>query len=109
MANRDYDYSSGFLSGLVFGLLGGFIAGVLSADKPGRELRRDIEINSAEWAHGLRERIEELKEQAADKISDFKGFADEKFKKSAMTIQDKVADLGKQLEELTTQQKQNTH
>lgn len=101
---REREQGSGVIAGLLLGLVGGFIAGILMADKPGAELRRDIEMNSAEWAHNLKDKIEDLKEQAADKLSDFRGFTDEKFRASAQNIQTKVAELGKQLEELTVKQ-----
>ena len=99
------EQGSSIIVGLVLGLVGGFVAGILMADRPGSELRRDIETNSAEWTHNLKEKIEELKEQASDKLSDFRGFTDEKFRASAQNIQSKVAEFGKQLEDLTVKQK----
>lgn len=102
MANRD---DSGlFFSGLVFGALGGFIAGVLMAEKPGRELRKDLELNSSEFVYNIKDKLQDIKEEASVKMKDFAGFTDEKFKRSAMNIQEKVAELGKQLEELTVAQ-----
>ena len=90
-----------FMSGLLLGILGGFVAGVLTADRPGRELRKEIGINSSDMLEKLRERIDEIKDQASDKLGDFRHFADENLRTSAMDIQDKVADLGRQLDALT--------
>lgn len=98
--HRDDGFSK-FVSGLFFGLIGGTALGMLYATKPGKDLRKDIEINSEEAMISLKERLEELKEKANDQLKDFKGFTDDKFRASAMNIQDKVQDLGKQLEELT--------
>ena len=99
--------SGNFIFGLVFGLAAGFVAGILSADKPGREVRRDFEINSSDFFENVREKIDEIKIQAADTISDFKDFTDEKLKASAQNIETQVESLGKQLEELTKKQSNN--
>ncbi len=104
MSNNNNSKSS-FLIGLACGLGAGIIAGVLAAPKSGRELRHDIQVGSAEWAASLTERINELKDKAADKFSDIRDFADEKFRKSALNIQNRAADLGKQLDELTSKTK----
>lgn len=107
MAQRSDDGIFKFISGLFLGLLGGFAAGVLLADKPGRELRRDIELNSEEMMHNLKDRFADLKDEASIKFKDFSNFTDEKFKRSALNIQDKVAELGKQLDDLTLTQTHN--
>ncbi len=90
-----------FLAGLVIGAGTGFLVGILTADKPGRELRREITANSADFIGTLREKIEHVKDQAADAIKDFKGFADDKLKASAKNIQEQVSSLGRQLDEIT--------
>ncbi len=103
--NRNNDNSAiNFLMGIVFGVMAGYIAGILSAEKPGSEVRKKLEMNSSEFLSGLNDRIDEIRDQASDKIRDFKGFADEKLKRSAENIQDQVNSLGKQLEELTAKQ-----
>ncbi len=94
-----------FLTGLIFGLGAGFAAGILLAPKSGREFRRDIQLGSAEWFAGLRERINEMRDVATDKLGDIRNFTDEKFKNTAINIQNRAADLGKQLEELTNKSK----
>ena len=93
-----------FVAGLGLGVAAGVVTGLLIADRPGSELRRDIEANSSEFLEGLKERIEELKDHASDTIREFKGFADEKLKASAKNIQTQVDSLGKQLQELTHKQ-----
>ena len=93
-----------FIAGLGLGAAAGIAAGLLMADRPGSELRRDIEANSSEFLEGLKERIDELKDHASDTIREFKGFADEKLKASAKNIQTQVDSLGKQLQELTHKQ-----
>ncbi len=105
MAQNKDDSLFKFLAGLVIGAGVGFLVGILTADKPGRELRRDISNNTVDFVGGLKERIETIKDQAAEAIRDFKGFADDKLKTSAKNIQDQVTSLGRQLDELT---KKNT-
>ncbi len=105
MSNNNSNGMVKFVIGLVSGLAAGFAAGVLLAPKSGRELRHDIQVGSAEWLAGLRERINELKEVATDKIGDIRNFTDQRFKETAMNIQNKAADLGRQLEELSTKSK----
>jgi gas vesicle protein len=90
-----------FISGLFLGILGGFLTGILMAEKPGRELRKDFEIGSGEVLENVKGRLESLRETASAKFKDFKGFTDERLKASALSIQDQVISLGKQLEELT--------
>lgn len=90
-----------FVTGMFLGVIAGIAAGALMAEKPGNELRRDLEANSEELMHNLRERFDTLKDRANEQFKDFKGFTDDRFRESAMSIQDKVNDLGKQLEELT--------
>jgi gas vesicle protein len=104
MDNRSNDEFGKFFFGLLFGLAAGFVAGILSADRPGREVRRDIEINSSDFFETVREKIDDIRDQAADTIRDFKGFTDEKLKASAESIQTQVESLGHQLEELTKKQ-----
>ncbi|MBT6844007.1 MAG: YtxH domain-containing protein [Candidatus Melainabacteria bacterium] len=99
--------SSNFVFGIVFGLAAGFVAGILSADKPGRETRRDLEINSSDFFETVKEKLDDIKIQAADTIGDFKDFTDEKLKASAQNIETQVESLGKQLEELTQKQSAN--
>lgn len=104
MDNKNNGYFK-FFAGLAFGLGAGLAAGMLLAPKSGRELRREIELGSSEWFTGLRDRINDLKDVASDKISDLRHFTDERFKNTAINIQNKAADLGKQLEELTHKSK----
>lgn len=96
--------AANFLLGIIFGVMAGYAAGILSADKPGSEVRKKLEMSSTEFLAGLNDRIDDMKEEASLKIRDFKGFADEKLKRSAENIQDQVNSLGKQLEELTAKQ-----
>lgn len=93
-----------FLVGIFLGGFAGFVIGVLTAERPGRELRRDIEVNSHDFLDKLRDNLDDLKDKATDRIRDFQGFADERLKASAKNIQDQVASLGRQLEELTKKQ-----
>lgn len=93
-----------FLFGLFFGVLAGYVAGILTADRTGEQLRRDIETGSSDFIANMKDRLEDIKDQAATKIKDFKGFADEKLRKSAESIQEQVHSLGSQLEELTKKQ-----
>ncbi len=104
MSNKNNGFFK-FLVGLVFGLGAGFAAGILLAPKSGREFRRDIQQGSSEWIDGLRERINELRDAASDKLGDIRHFTDEKFKNTAINIQNRAADLGKKLEELTVKSK----
>ncbi len=99
--HRSDDGSFKFFIGLVLGLIGGAVAAAMFATKPGSELRRDIENGSEELVHNLKERLEDVKEKANEHFKDFKGFTDDRFRTSALNIQDKVTDLGKQLDELT--------
>lgn len=101
------DRSSGlvkFLGGLAVGAAAGFLAGILSAEKPGRELRREIQMNSSDFVEGLKDRFSTLKTQASETIEKIAGLADEKIKSSAKNIQTQVDSLGKQLDELTKKQ-----
>lgn len=100
MSNRSDDGFFKFFSGLLMGGLGGFLAGIMLAQKSGREFRRDIAGNSEEVLAVLKEKFEGLKDKASDQIKDFRGFSDEAFKQSAINIQDKVLELGKQLDQL---------
>ncbi|MDD9899074.1 MAG: YtxH domain-containing protein [Candidatus Melainabacteria bacterium] len=104
MDNRGNDEFGKFFFGLLFGLAAGFVAGILSADRPGREVRRDIEVNSSDFFETLRDRVEDIRDQAADTIRDFKGFTDDKLRASAESIQTQVESLGEQLDELTRKQ-----
>lgn len=100
MENRE-DGVVKFIAGLAIGALAGMTTGLMMADRPGRELRKDLEINSSELMSNLKDRLEDIKEEANVKIKDFKGFADEKLRASAINIQEQAASLGTQLEELT--------
>lgn len=93
-----------FLFGLGLGAAAGFVTGLLLADRPGSELRKEIEVNSSEFIESIKDKLEDLKEQASDTIREFKGFTDEKLKASAKNIQTQVDSLGKQLQELTKKQ-----
>ncbi|MDA0772194.1 MAG: YtxH domain-containing protein [Cyanobacteria bacterium] len=107
MSNNNNNNSSNFVLGLIFGLAAGFVAGILNATKPGRELRRDFEVNSSDFFETVKEKFEDIKIQAADTLGDFKDFTDEKLKASAQNIETQVESLGKQLEELTKKQSNN--
>ncbi len=103
--NNNKDSALGkFIFGLGLGAIAGVVAGLLLADRPGSELRRDIEMNSSEFLSGLKDKLDELKDQASDTIREFKGFTDEKLKSTAKNIQTQVDSLGKQLQELTNKQ-----
>lgn len=104
MSNNRSNGLGKFIAGLGLGVAAGIVTGLLMADRPGSELRRDIEVNSSEFLEGLKERLEELKGQASETIREFKGFTDEKLKASAKNIQTQVDSLGKQLQELTHKQ-----
>lgn len=93
-----------FLFGLFFGVLAGYVAGVLTAEKTGSELRRDIEMNSTDVLSNLRNKFEDVKDQTVVAMREFKGFTDDKLKASAKNIEDQVNSLGQQLEELTKKQ-----
>ena len=101
MAERSDDGVFKFMTGLCFGLIGGVAAGILLSSKEGKELRKDIELNSEELILTLKDKLDTLKERAKIHLGDFKEFSDDKFKASAISLQDKVNDLGQQLEELT--------
>lgn len=101
--NKDNGFGK-FVCGLGLGAIVGIAAGLLLADRPGSELRRDIEANSSEFLLGLKDKLDELKDQASDTMREFKGFADEKLKVTAKNIQTQVDSLGKQLQELTNKQ-----
>jgi gas vesicle protein len=92
---------SKFILGLAFGAAAGYVIGLLNAERPGSELRKEIAINSKDFFAGLRERIAELKEQASSAIQDFRTAADETVKESALDIEDQVNSLGKKLDDLT--------
>jgi len=101
MAERSDDGIFKFMTGLCLGLIGGVAAGVILSSKEGKELRKDLELNSEELLHNLKDKLEMLKEKASVGLKDFRGFSDDKFKDSAINLQDKIQDLGRQLEELT--------
>jgi len=101
--DRRSSASSVFWS-LAIGVAAGYAAGLLTAEKPGRDLRREIGANSADFIANLKDKLEDLKEQTAEAVQTFKGFADEKLKASAKNIEDQVQKLGKQLEDLTKRQ-----
>lgn len=89
------------LAGLAIGTCAGYAIGLLNAEKPGVELRRDLENNSRDFFSSLRDRVEDLRDQASTTIHDFREMADEKLKASARDIQEQVNSLGKQLDDLT--------
>lgn len=90
-----------FMTGIFFGLLAGFAAGALLVDKSGKELRKDISLNSEEVMHNLKEKFADFKDIASEQIKDLKGMTDERFKTSAINLEEKVHDLACQLDELT--------
>ena len=97
-----------FLFGMFFGVLAGYLVGILTADRTGAQLRRDIEMGSSDFFANMRDKLEDLKDQATVKIKDLKDFADEKLRRSAENIQEQVHSLGNQLDELTKRQKAGT-
>lgn len=107
MSQRSDDGIFKFLSGLFIGWLAGYVLGKLTADRPGKEVYKDLELNSTEFVHNLRDRLDDIKGQASDRFRDLKSFTDEGFKTSAQNIQDKVIELGKQLDELTSRSEHN--
>jgi gas vesicle protein len=92
MTNKNSS-GSGFFSGLLLGFLAGAVAGVLLTDRPGRQLRHDIKSGSSEFLRDLKTKLDEIKEQV-----------NEKFKASAMNIQEQVESLNKQLKEISEAQ-----
>ncbi len=96
-----------FVAGAVAGVLGGLAAGFMLANKPGRELRKDIQYSSSEFMRNLRDRVGEITSRAASKLEELRDFTDEKFRASAINIQEQVAVLGRQLDELTHRQESN--
>jgi gas vesicle protein len=54
-----------FLFGMFFGVLAGYIVGILTADRTGSQLRRDIEMGSSDFFMNMRDRLEDLKDQAS--------------------------------------------
>lgn len=89
------------LLGLGLGAALGYTAGLLTAQKSGKELRRDIKVGSQEFMDNLKDKFEDLREHTNMALREVKGFADEKLKASAKNIEEHVNSLGKQLEELT--------
>lgn len=92
------------LLGVAFGLACGYSAGILTAQKPGRELRRDIGDYSTDLAQRITERFQSLKEVIKEKATEIKSFSDENLKKTAKNIEELVESLDKQLEALTKKQ-----
>lgn len=92
------------LLGVAFGLACGYSAGILTAQKPGRELRRDIGDYSADLAQKITERFQSLKEVIKEKATEIKSFSDENLKKTAKNIEELVESLDKQLEALNKKQ-----
>lgn len=104
MSNDRSNDVGNFLGGLIIGAGAGFLIGILTADKPGRELRRELQMNSTDFVEGLKDKFSTLKVQATETIEKIAGMADEKIKSSAKNIQSQVDSLGKQLDELTKKQ-----
>lgn len=109
MENKDRSGSSilSFAVGVATGLIGGLVTGFMLANKPGSELRKDIQYGSSEFLRNLRERINDITGKAATKLEEIRDYTDEKFRASAMNIQEQVAVLGRQLDELTHRQSRN--
>lgn len=105
MSEKKDDSFLKFLFGLFFGVMAGYAASALTADKTGRQLRRDLRLNSSDIMTNLKDRFDDFKDQASVTFRDFKGFTDEKLKASAQNIEKQVQSLGEQLEELTSKQK----
>jgi gas vesicle protein len=84
----------GLVSGVAVAAALGYAAGLLLADRPGAELRKDIESNSAKLAREIKDKFDEFFEGVKD-------FADEKLKDSATNLKEKIAVLGKQLREVS--------
>lgn len=103
MKNHNNNFGN-FIFGLVFGLAAGFVAGILSAEKPGSEVRRDIQLSSSDFFESVKEKLDDIRDQASDTLKEFRGFTDEKLKASAKNIQSQVESLGQQLDDLTKKQ-----
>ncbi|MCE2929757.1 MAG: YtxH domain-containing protein [Candidatus Caenarcaniphilales bacterium] len=100
MSNNSNNFGK-FLLGIGMGAAAGYVIGILTAEKSGRELRKDIQFGSQEFVETLKDKFEDLREHTTIAVKEFKGFADEKLKASAKNIEEQVNSLGKQLEELT--------
>lgn len=103
MRNNDNGFLN-FLLGLFFGVIAGYLTGLFNADKTGPEFKRDLELNSSDFLSTVKDKFEDFREQTNVALQEFKGFTDEKLKASAENIQEKVNNLGEQLEELKEKQ-----
>lgn len=90
--------------GLLFGLACGYAIGILTAEKSGKELRRDIGSYSSDLVQKINQRFSSFKEVVLEKVAEFKNFSDEQLKNTAKNIEDLVDSLDKQLDELTKKQ-----
>lgn len=90
--------------GTVFGLACGYAAGVLTAQKPGKDLRKDITNYSSDIALRFKDKYTNLKELVLEKVAEFKNFSDEKLTNTAKNIEELVNSLDEQLDKLTKKQ-----
>lgn len=104
MSNSKNDSCGNLLLGVVFGLACGYVAGILTAKKPGRELRKELGIYSSDIAHRVTDRFDNFKVIVKEKMAELKNFSDEKLKKTAKNIEELVESLDKQLDELSKKQ-----
>ncbi len=104
MKNNNDDGFMKFILGLFFGVMAGYLTGLLNAERPGSELKKDLEVNSSDFLANVKDKFEDFKDQTNIALKEFKGFTDEKLKASAKNIEEKVNSLGEQLEELRDKQ-----
>ena len=97
--NRDSGWMK-FLGGLLLGAAVGYFAGLMLTDRSGAELRKDWLENSNQILANMKDKLEDFKEKASNKIQEIKNFADEKFSLSAIKIQDQINSIARQLDEL---------
>lgn len=82
-----FKYASFFVSGLISGM----VLGLVSAPKPGKELREDIASKSHEWKNITKDKLDHLQEEA--KVQTVK--VANAIKNTADKISSKLSDLAK--------------
>lgn len=94
---------SKFFGGIMVGSAIGYVLGVLSAPKPGAELRRELAENSGDLYKQAGESLSDFSEKTGQALQDIQQKSESVLKKASASVQGTRAQLASKLDEIAGQ------
>lgn len=92
-----------FFEGFIIGGVVGFIFGVLSAPKPGEELRRELADGSEEFYNKASSSVSQIKEATGHTISDIQHKGEDVIKKASDSVYTAKEQISNKIHQLAGQ------